>query len=155
MPRITDGPTLAALAAGDVQPALFVQLTFSTATVYIWSGVGNLSWNGQTWIGLGSLLGITDVGDGSSVEARGVAFTLSACDPTALADALGEVKLGLPAILYLGLYVSSSLLSAPIVAWSGRMDQPARRRPAGQSEQRDRGHVERPARQGRRRGHQG
>lgn len=115
---------LAALQATDLQPALFVQLTFNGATVYLWTGTGSTSWNSQTWSGLGSLLSLAVAEDGATVEARGITITVSGLDPTLLPDCLSDFQLGLPAIVYLGFFSSGSLISSPITSWSGRMDLP-------------------------------
>jgi hypothetical protein len=115
---------LAALQAPSLRPAIFVQMQFTSTTVYIWSGVGSVSWNGQTWMGIGSLLSVSSIEDASTVEARGITVTLSGLDPTLLSDCLSEFQLGLPVSLYFGLYSGGSLITTPITSWSGRMDQP-------------------------------
>lgn len=115
---------LTALQATDLQPALFVSATFASETVYVWSGVGSITWNGETWQGLGGLLGVSVTEDGSTVEARGITIALSALNPTLLAEALGDYQLGLPVTVYLGLYSGGSLISSPITTWAGRIDQP-------------------------------
>lgn len=115
---------LAALQATDLQPAVFVEASFANETVYVWSGAGPVSWNGEMWSGIGSLLGISVTEDGATVEARGIAITFSGIDPTLLAEALGEYQLGLPVSVYLGLYSSGSIIADPITSWAGRMDQP-------------------------------
>jgi len=124
MPRTTNSTLLTALAATDLQPALFVQMGFASETVYVWSGVGNVTWNGQTWAGLGSLLGLTPAEDAATVEARGLTITISGLDSALLSECLTDFQLGLPVTLYLGLYSGGSLISTPITSWSGRMDMP-------------------------------
>ena len=115
---------LAALQASDLQPAIFVQLQFVTATVYIWSGIGSISWNGQTWQGLGQLLSISPAGSAPTVEARGITIVLSGLDATLLPDCLNEFQLGLPVTCYLGLFSGGSLIADPLATWQGRMDKP-------------------------------
>jgi hypothetical protein len=115
---------LAALQAKDLQPVIFVQITFRTATVYLWSGFGSTTWNGQIWSGLGPLLLISTPDDGATVEAKGIVITLSGLDANLLPDCLNEFQLGAPAIVYLGLYSGEVLIDSPIISWSGRTDQP-------------------------------
>jgi hypothetical protein len=124
MPRAMSADMLAALQATELLPAIFVQASFASLTAYIWSGVGTIDWNGQTWTGLGSFLGLSTSEDGVNVEARGITITLSGIDPTLLAEALDDFQLGLPVTVYLGLYSSGSLLDSPLTTWAGRMDQP-------------------------------
>jgi hypothetical protein len=117
---------LAALSAPLLNPAIFVEATFIDETVYMWTGIGSISWNGHTWMGLGGFLGITTPEDSSVVEAKGITLSLSGMDATLLPKALNEVVLGLPVMVYLALYDdTNTLIDTPIVAWAGRMDQPS------------------------------
>jgi hypothetical protein len=124
MPRPMSSAMLAAIQATDLQPALFIQLTFNGATAYLWTGNTSISWNSQTWSGLGSLLSLAVAEDGATVEARGITVTVSGLDPNLLPDCLNDFQLGLSAIVYLGFFSGGSLISTPITSWSGRMDLP-------------------------------
>jgi hypothetical protein len=124
MPRPMSSAMLAAIQSTDLQPALFVELTFNGATAYLWSGNTSITWNSQTWSGLGSLLSLAVAEDGATVEARGITITVSGLDPNLLPDCLNDFQLGLPAIAYLGFFSGGSLISTPITSWSGRMDLP-------------------------------
>jgi hypothetical protein len=124
MPRAMSSGMLAALQATELFPAIFVTAAFRSATVYIWSGIGTIDWNGQTWLGLGSFLDISPAEDGTTVEAKGITLTLSGIDPTLLPEALGDFQLGLPVSVQFGLYSGGTLIESPITTWAGRMDQP-------------------------------
>ena len=124
---------LTALQSGSLQPAIFVAIQFATVTAYLWSGGpqspcsasdGSIAWNGHTWIGLGSLLGFGVIESAPTVEARGIAISLSGLDATLLADCMTEFQLGLAVTIYFTVYVSGSLLTTPITAWTGRTDRP-------------------------------
>jgi hypothetical protein len=125
MPRPLSPALLTALSAPILNPALFVQAQFSDETVYMWSGVGSVTWNGHTWIGLGGFLGVTTPEDSSTVEAKGITLMLSGMDAKMLPQALNDVVLGYPVTVYLALYDSNNtLIDGPVVAWAGRLDQP-------------------------------
>lgn len=124
MPRTIDSTLISAVQAPNLKLALFVQLTFATSTVNLWSGFGSVTWNGMTWIGLGSLLGIEAIEDGLNVQARGIAVTLSGLDRNLLSNCLDDFVLGGPAVVMLGVYVSGSLYANPFLSWMGRMDRP-------------------------------
>lgn len=117
---------LTALEAGILYPAIFVNLGFASGTAYIWSGIGNQVWNGNTYVGVGDLGQISVIEEGATVEAKGVALTLTGIDSTILADALQECQLGLPATIYIALYTGAggTIISQPLIAWSGFTDQP-------------------------------
>ena len=56
MSRPITAGMLGAIQASQVLPAIFVQATMASGTVYLWSGPGSVVWNGQNWQGVGSLL---------------------------------------------------------------------------------------------------
>jgi hypothetical protein len=122
--RVMTPAFLAAISGALVRPALFVQVTFTAGPVYIWSGIGPIVWNGQTWIGLGSLVSISTIEEGSTVSAKGMTITLSGLDPLLLMDAMSEYQIGLPALIYFGAFDDSGvLIPNPVCCFSGRMDQ--------------------------------
>src|ERR1051326_3188094 len=94
--RTMSAGMLSAIQAGTIVPAIFIQAQFATGTVYIWTGTGTLSWNGHSWAGVGSLLSISAIEEGSNVEARGITIGLGAVDNALLADALQEFQVGAP-----------------------------------------------------------
>ena len=116
---------LAAISSAMLRPALFVQATFVSGPLYVWSGMGPITWNGQTWIGVGTLGTVSTIEEGSTVSAKGVTLTLSGLDPTLLEDVMEEFQVGLPALVYLGVFdATGALIADPVCCFSGRMDQP-------------------------------
>ena len=125
MPRDMTPAYLAAIQAGILRPALFVEANFVSGPVYLWTGLQSVAWNGQTWTGVGRLGTISTIEETSSVEAKGITMSLSGIDPTLLADVLGEFQVALPAAIYLGLFDDSmTLIPDPICCFAGMMDQP-------------------------------
>lgn len=128
MPRSMSSAMLTAIQATELRPALFVEAHFATGVAYIWSGYGTISWNGQSWLGVGSLLGVSVIDESVTIEAKGITLTLSGIDQSLLADALQEFQVGAPALVYLGLFDGSTspptLIADPITSWAGKMDQP-------------------------------
>lgn len=125
MPRSMSPAMLAAFPSPLLRPAIFVTATFVTGPVYLWTGLAPITWSGHTWLGVGSLLGISGSEDGATVAARGMSLSLSGIDASFLADAMQEFRQGLPVVVYLGLFDSSgALIADPLTSWAGRMDQP-------------------------------
>ena len=125
MPRQISPQMLAALGSGSLRPAIFVEATFITGPVYCWTGTGPITWNGQTWLGIGTFGSLSNVEEGTTVEAKGITLTLSGLDPTLLTDVLTEYQVGLPVMVWIGLFdINRQLIPDPLVAWAGRMDQP-------------------------------
>jgi hypothetical protein len=125
MPRTVSTAMLNALKASYLKPALLVSIGFKSSTSYMWSGLGTLVWHSQSWIGIGSLLGVSLLEEGTTVEAKGLTITLSGLDPTLLTECVGDFKLGLPVNVYLGIFDSTgAVIADPLVCWSGFSDLP-------------------------------
>lgn len=77
MDRGLDPSMAAALGDGVIMPAFLAQLTLNSGTEYVWSGLGDLIWNGQTWKGLGDLAGLAEIAEASTVMAQGTSVSLS------------------------------------------------------------------------------
>lgn len=125
MPRQVTPAFGAALAATSLLPAFFVMANFVSGPLYAWSGVGPISWNGQTWLGVGSLGAISTIEEGTDVQARGMTLSFGGFDANLLNLVLGEFEVGLPVTVWLGLFdTAGNLIPSPVVSFSGRMDQP-------------------------------
>lgn len=126
MPRsgLTSGQ-LAAIESANLRPAFFVEAHFVNGPIYVWSGRGSITWNAQTWLGVGTLGTISTIEEGSGVEAKGITLSMSGIDSSLLGEVMLEFQVGLPCIVRLGLFdTNGALIDDPIIAWSGRMDQP-------------------------------
>jgi hypothetical protein len=77
MSRNIDSTLAAGLANANIQPFILAALTFKSGTVWVWSGVGSLTWGGNTYLGVGSLGTISAISEGTSVQADGMTVTLS------------------------------------------------------------------------------
>lgn len=127
MPRSMSADMLAGIQAKELLPVLFVYGQFATGPVYLWTGYGPISWNGQIWQGIGTLLTVSLIEEGSDVNARGISIGLSGFDANLLSLALGEIQQGQPVVVYVGLFYPGSpwlVIDDPLTAWAGRMDQP-------------------------------
>jgi hypothetical protein len=126
MPRPDVTPQfLAAIQSPYVKPAIFVQITFSNGPLNLWSGVGTISANGAIWTGVGQLGNISNIEEGTNVQARGISLTLSGIDPTLLSELINDYELGAQVLVYLGLFdQNNALIPNPILSWAGRTDQP-------------------------------
>jgi hypothetical protein len=114
---------IAEVTALNLRPALFCQLFFTSGWVYVWSGLGSISWNGQTWQGIGSLGSISSIPETADLTAVGLKLALSGIPASLITSALGEVRQGAPVIIYQGfLTPAGAVVSNPNNAWSGRMD---------------------------------
>lgn len=121
MPRA--GAT-ALLAGTLIRPAVFVQLGFISSIEYVWSGRGQITWNGQTWQGVGDLGAISTVVEDSGLTAQGLTISMSNIRAGLAAEVLTEVQQGLPAKVWLVFMDDTCTPISSLGCYMGRMDQP-------------------------------
>jgi hypothetical protein len=125
MSREVDAANLAAMSAGLWSPIFLAMLTFKTQTQYVWTGVGTIVWDAQTYIGIGSLGSIGPIREGMAIQADGTSVALSGIDPSLLQECMTDIRLGAPVKLWIGsLAADGTLLGAPYLIFAGNVDQP-------------------------------
>ncbi len=123
MARNLTAAQITEITAQNLRPVIFAQLQFTSGIVYLWSGVGSISWNGQTWLGVGTYGNVSTIPETSNVAAAGIKLVLSGIPAQFVTSALGEVRQGAPVIIYQGfLTPAGGVVATPNTAWSGRMD---------------------------------
>lgn len=112
-----------ALADSHLRPAMFVELAFSSGTLYATNLPVTITWNGHDWLGLGNVSAISPVEEGESIQAYGLALTLSGINPALVSIALGEHYQGRTAKVYFALLDEDlAIIADPLLVWRGRMD---------------------------------
>lgn len=125
MPRTLTTAMVTALTSQNIVPAFLAQLTFTTGTAYVWSGIGPLVWGGNTYQGIGSLGKVGDVVEGIEVRADGASVTLSGIDSALLQESLADIQMGAPAALYFALVSGGALIGNPYPLFVGVISQPS------------------------------
>jgi hypothetical protein len=121
--RDLDAGLASKIVAGTVYPVLFLEGEFSTGTGRWWSGVGEFSWNGSTWYGLGGLLSLSQIDEGTGVEARGFSVDLSGQSSANLSLALSACRQGKVARVWLGALTAAGVLEDdPYLLARGKLD---------------------------------
>lgn len=122
--RVMDPATEAAIAGAVFHPVIMVWLDWPGGSVRAHSGVGAITWGGETWAGVGQF-GAVSVPD----EAMGgvpVEFSVSlTCDLPELADYADAVIRQRPGAVYLGVTTTAGgnvLIGAPVSLAAGTMD---------------------------------
>jgi hypothetical protein len=123
--REIDPDLIAELGAPVLRPIYMARLFFDAQTVNVWSGYGDLLWDGNTYLGVGHLGGISPVGETQENQAKGIVVTLSA-QQSDIALALNEKCRGRAFRLYLGALKdqdsSGVLVGNPYRLFAGIMD---------------------------------
>lgn len=115
---------LDALSSPNVRTVVLASLQMSNETLYLWSGLGPLTWSGMTFQGIGTLGKVEGISEDTTVEAKGVQISLSGIPPAMIGEALDNVRLMQTAQLWLMCFDSAgSIISNPLVSFAGLMDK--------------------------------
>lgn len=126
MARDLTASVQSAIAAAEVKPILLFEGNFSSGQVYLWSGYGDLSWNGQTWEGVGNLAAVSPITENDEVQANGISVSLQGIPSEMIALALLEVGQGRLGRIYIGfLDANDAVIADPVLAFEGRLDVPS------------------------------
>lgn len=123
MSRTLTGAVDSALAAENVPIIAFVELDFASGFVRCTTAGYDITWDSQTWKGLGNLASIEAVGESTEFFAHGVSMQLSGIPPAMVTVARTEHYQGRQARIWLApLGANYNVLADPYLAWVGRMD---------------------------------
>ena len=128
MSRALSAEMLAVATADIVRPIYLVKAEFDSTppedrNLYLWSGFGDLTFNGKNYLGVGNLLSISAVDESTDLTASGASIVLSGIQSPLLAIARDEDYQGRPITIYLGaLDDTGDLIASPMVLFSGFMD---------------------------------
>ena len=120
-------PAIQAEVIADTSaPILLVKIETNKGDVNAWTGIGELTFNGEIYQGAGTLGGVSAIEETADLQANGVTFSLSGIPSELIATALGDVRQGLAAILWLGFMDvdTNALVGDPYELFSGLVDVP-------------------------------
>jgi len=105
------------------RPILLAHFEFDSGSLRLWNGAGDLTWDGETWTGSGTLLKVSRVTETTDIRAVGLQFVLTGV-PSAILDLVdGEDYQGRPAYMWVGMLDSAGAVVAdPKEIFRGFMD---------------------------------
>lgn len=111
------------VAAQTGTTAHLISLEFSGGTAYLVTLAHDVSWDGETWVGIGGRLGFADVEERADLRAAGVEIVLSGVDQTVIAALLGQSYRGRDAVVYRAKFASDGTIVAdPLEVFSGLLN---------------------------------
>jgi len=119
-------PAAAAELEKDLlRPILLFEGEFASGTVRLWTGFGQVSWNGQTWIGGGTLVGVGEINETEEVVAQGLTVSMSGIAQEMVQIAIEEARQNRPGRVWLGfLTEAGEVIADPHQVFAGRLDVP-------------------------------
>ena len=111
------------LSATELKPFYAIEMVFDSGTVRFWTGYGDITANGETWTGSGTILAISNSNETTDLAANGLTFTFNGLEASFVAIALTENYRGRLVRCYLGCLDSENQpVSDLYQLFAGRMD---------------------------------
>lgn len=112
------------ITASVIRPVMFFEGEFQGGFVRVWSGIGDFSWNSETWTGVGTLGGISDIEETDEIKAAGITVALSGIAPEMISLALSSIRQNKDGRLWFALLDgdTDTLLADPYLCFEGRLD---------------------------------
>lgn len=125
MSRDLTSGVITALEAGTLRPFFLFEGVFATQTLRLWTGIGNLSWSSQTWLGNGWLQGFSDFQEGNEIKATGIDVRLSGVPQSLISLLLTESRHSSRGLVYVGFFDSSNAIVVdPYMLFAGALSAP-------------------------------
>ncbi len=126
MPRDVTPQMIAALSAEVVRAAFLVSVQFKNETLFAWSGLGPITWNGNTYTGVGDFGSISNIPETSNVDAQNVTLTLGGIPSTYLGEVIANSQIFNTAQVWLACFDSGmNLVPSPTLMYKGLTDVPS------------------------------
>ncbi len=102
MSRNLDADMVTALSDAEIQIFFAVQLNFDSQQLNLWTGLGEISIDGNTYTGAGNFLTFSSIDETSEIAAKGAVITLTGIPSDLLSLALSEPYQGRVCRIYFG-----------------------------------------------------
>lgn len=123
MSRDIDASVVTASEGDVIRPILMFDGDFQSGHLRLHSGVGTITYDGNTYAGSGMLGRVSPIDEDVELSASGVRVSLSGIDGSNISVALGEHYQGRMATLYIALLDSAhQIIGEPVILFQGRMD---------------------------------
>ena len=110
MSRVLPTTIVDALDDNVIYPFFAVEMNFDGDDVLrLWTGVGTLTFDGVSWTGAGTLLGISSVEETKEIAAKGADITITGLPSEVLSLALSTPYQGRTCKIYFGMFAKGSL----------------------------------------------
>jgi hypothetical protein len=103
MSRSLSNGIVSAISSEAIKPFFAIELRFDTQTLYFWTGLGNITVDGITYVGTGQFLKVSEISETAEISAKGAMITLSGIPSELLSLVLSEPYQGRLGIIRFGL----------------------------------------------------
>lgn len=112
-----------ALTGAVVEPAFLAKFEFPDGDLRLWTGSSAITYNAESYTGLGNLIGVSMPKETSDGSASGVTFSISGIPSTHVSLALSNTYQNAPCYLWFAcMATASTFVADPYLMFSGLMD---------------------------------
>jgi hypothetical protein len=114
----------AALTEGKVfRPVFLMFLDWPADPVYAWTGYGSITFDGHTWVGVGTYGAISQIAESKDIRANGISLTVSGIPSDLVAKALADDTSGASGKVYMASLANDGTFAAdPYLIFDGFID---------------------------------
>lgn len=123
MGRDLSASFLSALEQTTLKPVYLFAAQLPTMWLYYCSLDKDVSWNGNTWLGNGTFLGLSSIKEAGKIEANGLDIILNGVSSSIISAFLGYSRQNLSGLIYLALLdASDAVIADPTLLFEGQLD---------------------------------
>lgn len=111
-----------ALAAHHWEVCLLIKMFFDSGTVYATTAGQNITWSGNTYIGVGAAGRVEPIRETALAEVVGLSFTIAGPISAYLAAALTEDVQNRRVEVYFAMFQDGVIIPDPVLEWAGNID---------------------------------
>jgi len=103
-------------------PVLLFKAEFDSGDLNLWTGIGEITWNGDTYSGSGNILEVSTVTETQDLKAEGVQFNLTGVSSSILNFALTEDYQNRDVSIWFAMIANGAIKAEPFLLFRGKMD---------------------------------
>lgn len=123
MARELDADYITEIESDRLRPCFLFQAEFQSSILRLWSGYGDLSWDGETYFGNGWFTGFSGIGESRDIKATNLTISLTGVPSSIVSLVLAEAlqnKLGYLWLAFLD--EAGDLIEDPYLLFEGKLD---------------------------------
>ena len=114
----------AEIIKNSIVPRMLVHAEFDAGDVYVWNGMGDIVWDGNTYLGAGQLLSISAVNESSEIRIESMEIQFQGITAAYKTLALSSVALKNKVTVSFALMdTNNAIITNPDIVFIGNMDE--------------------------------
>lgn len=118
--RTLGSPLTTALSSDVVRPRYIAEIDFPSGISRVWTGIGDMSWGGNTYLGAGNVIGISETEHSSGLEATTMQVVLNGVNAANRSDIFTVNYQNRPVDIWLAFFdENENMIGDPVATRNG------------------------------------